>query len=93
MTRQAMRNLDKKQWVGGDGLLASREALVHEAAQCSSTKETPQYFECGAAGSALSLSDSGKNYRAIEGWKEQYKSRDETPKYFLRRCGFFHHHD
>jgi len=51
---------------------------MYEAALCSSTMETAQYFECTAARSAMSMSDSAENVPANEDWKEQYKSRDVT---------------
>jgi hypothetical protein len=69
---------------------SSREALLYEAALCSSTTETTQYFECAAARSAMSVSDSAENVPADEDWKEQYESRDVHLKCFLRRCRFFH---
>ena len=47
---------------------------MYEAALCSSTTETAQYFECAAARSAMSVSDSAKNVPANEDWKEQYES-------------------
>ncbi len=48
-------------------------------------------FECAAAKSAMSMSDSAKNISANEDWKEQYKSRNVHPKCVLRRCRFLHH--
>jgi hypothetical protein len=47
---------------------------MYEAALCSSTMETTQYFECAAA------PDSAENVPANEDWKEQYESRDVHPK-------------
>jgi hypothetical protein len=64
---------------------------MYEAALCSSTTETAQYFECVAARSAMSVSDLAKNAPANEDRKEQYESRDVHPKCFLRRCRFVHH--
>ena len=64
---------------------------MYEAALCSSTTETAQYFECAAARSAMSVSDSAENVPANEDWKEQYESRDVHPKCFLCRCRFVHH--
>jgi hypothetical protein len=91
MASQAMRYIERKRGAYGDGMSLSREALMYEAALCSPTTETPQYFECAAARSAMSVSDSAKNIPANEDWKEQYESRDVHPKCFLCRCRFVHH--
>jgi hypothetical protein len=90
MASQPMRYIERKWGANGDGMSSSREALLYEAALCSSTMETAQYFERAAARSAMSVSDSAENVPADEDWKEQYESRDVHPKCFLCRCRFFH---
>jgi len=69
---QVMRYIERKWGAYGDGMSLSREALMYEVALCSSTTETAQCFECAAARSAMSVSDSAENVPANEDWKEQY---------------------